>query len=81
MKEKEKRKDGERKRREEYCRKRWRDEGMRDADWADKQPMIGCQAADKKHKVNVKLRDHNMSIPLSLSLSLKLSRSSHHPLF
>lgn len=46
---------------------------MRDAGWADKQAMIGCQATDKKHKVNVKLRDHNMSISLSLS--------SHHPLF
>lgn len=38
----------------------------------DKQAVIGCQAADKKPKVNVKLLDPSMSISLSPSLSLPL---------
>lgn len=29
------------------------------ATWeGDKQGMIGCQATDRKHKVNIELRDH-----------------------
>lgn len=44
----------------------------------DKQGMIGCQTADKKHKVNVKLRDHKeRTCPLlCLLLSLPLSPTS-----
>lgn len=42
-------------------------------DQGDKQAVIGCQAADKKHKVNVKLLDHSMSISLSLSVFKALS--------
>ncbi len=55
----------------------WEDVGREEG---DKQRMIGCQATDKKHKVNVKLTDHKeracpllclvLSIPLSLSLSV-----------
>lgn len=47
------------------CIRRWAKEMERDGKMyrvrkgRDKQRMIGCQAADKKHKVNVKLRDHN----------------------
>lgn len=33
-------------------------------DQGDKQAVIGCQAADKKHKVNFKLLDHIMSLSL-----------------
>lgn len=50
-------------------------------DQGDKQAVIGCQATDKKLKVNVKLLDHSMSISPPLSLFSKLYPSSCHPPF
>ena len=44
------------------------DEGFMATDHGDKKAVIGCQAADKKHKVSAKLQDHSMSISPSLCL-------------
>ena len=59
---------------------RWEDVGYTATEDGDKQVMIGCQATDKEHKVNVKLWAHNewtcalfcRLVSLSLSLSLWL---------